>query len=79
MPKSRQTLDELIDEACRQFAVPSAALTSTSRHRQVTQVRAWIAHQALLRRIASLAAVARALDHDESSLRESVKHHFNYP
>lgn len=78
-PKSRQTLQELIDEACRQFAVPDSLLFSPSRCRHVTHIRAWIAHQALLRRIASLAAVARTLQRDESSLRNSVKHHFNYP
>jgi putative transposase len=78
-PRPRQTLQELIEEACQQFGVSDALLFSPSRLRQVTRVRAWIAHQALLRRIASLAAVARALGRNESSLRDSVKRHFNYP
>lgn len=78
-PRSRQTLRELVDEACQQFGVSDALLVSTSRARGVTRVRAWIAHQALQRRIASLAAVARALHRDESSLRDSVRRHFNYP
>jgi len=78
-PRSRQTLQELVHEGCLQFGISEALLFSPSRLRQVTRVRAWIAHQALLRRIASLAAVARALNRNESSLRDSVKRHFNYP
>lgn len=78
-PRSRKTLDMLIDEACQQFATSRSALNSASRHRKLTQARAWVAHQALILRITSLAQVAYAFGRTESGLRQSVKLHFNYP
>ena len=78
-PRSRKSLDILIDEACQQFTTTRAALISASRHRQLTQARAWVAHQALILRITSLARVAHAFGRTESGLRQSVKLHFNYP
>lgn len=78
-PKSTLSLAELVDSACVQFSVTHDALLSSSRNRQHTHVRAWIAHQALTGRIASLSAVARFFGRSEASLRESVRHHFNYP
>jgi transposase-like protein len=47
------------------------------RDRFLTKVRAWIAHQARERGIASLAAVARELGRDESTLREAMRLHEN--
>ena len=78
-PRSHKTLDILIDEACQHFTVTRQALHSPNRHRSLTQARAWIAHQALTLRITSLSQVARTLNRSESSLRESVKLHFDYP
>lgn len=78
-PRSHKTLDMLIDEACQQFSTHRAALASASRHRTLTRARAWVAHQALVLRITSLAQVARAFGRTESGLRQSVKLHFNYP
>jgi REP element-mobilizing transposase RayT len=77
--KSRKSLAELIDEACQKFGVTPQVLASTCRHRAVTHVRAWIAHRAIMLGVASLSRVARAFDRSEASLRESVKHHFNFP
>lgn len=77
-PRSQLTLDMLIDQACQQFTLSRAALFSTSRHRQLTQARAWEAHQALILRITSLAHVARAFGRTESALRQSVRLHHNY-
>jgi hypothetical protein len=48
--------------------------TQVPRH--LTKARAWIAHQAISGRIALLSHVARLLQRDESSLRESVRRHF---
>jgi putative transposase len=78
-PRSRKTLRELIAEACDRFSVREDALTSRSCDRRLTKVRAWIAHQCLLLRIASLSEVARTFNRRESSLRESVRRHFDYP
>lgn len=78
-PRSRKTLDELLDEACEHFDITRQALLSTRRDRQLTKARAWIAHQALTLRITSLSRVAQTLARHESSLRASVKLHFDYP
>lgn len=78
-PRSDKSLADLIDEACQQFSVSRQALVSASRHRHITHVRAWIAHQAVTLRVASLSEVARSFGRTEASLRESVKHHFNFP
>jgi transposase-like protein len=43
------------------------------------QVRAWIAHQAVTLRVASIAAVARRFNRYESSLRYGVKQYFHAP
>lgn len=78
-PRTRRTLDQLLEEACQQWSVSQETLRSPSRHRQLTYIRAWIAHQAITQRIATLSHVARSLNRSEASLRESVKLHFNYP
>jgi hypothetical protein len=78
-PKSRKTLEELLEEACQQFAVTEAALCSRSSQRQLTRARAWMAHQATTLRVASLCEVARFFRRSESSLRESVTRHFGHP
>lgn len=72
-PKRRQRLDELIAEACRRFEIEPGALDSPVRDCHLSWVRAWIAYQAITRRVASLAAVARALARDESTLREAMR------
>ena len=68
-------LADLIAEACRRFEIDVERVASPVRDRYVTQVRAWIAHQARQRGMASLAAVARALGRDESTLREAMRLH----
>jgi REP element-mobilizing transposase RayT len=76
--KSDKSLADLMDEACRKFSVTPQLLGSAARQRNITHVRAWIAHQAILQGVASLSHVARALGRTEASLRESVKYHFNF-
>src|SRR5689334_9510995 len=71
--KSCQTLEQLIDEGCRRFAVTTARLDSALHDPYASRVRAWIAHQAMVRRIASLAAVARALGRNEATLRYAIR------
>lgn len=78
-PASRQTLTELVTEACDRFSVSEESLLSRNSQRRLTRVRAWIAHQAVIRRIASLSKVARHFGRAESPLRLSVKRNFNYP
>jgi REP element-mobilizing transposase RayT len=78
-PRSGKQLSDLIDEACQQFCVTEEALLSTSSQRHLTKARAWISHQAITLRIASLSEVARRFHRTEAALRHSVKLHFNYP
>ena len=73
--RAAQTLDDLVEECCREFGLSKEELASSNRRRSLSKVRALIAHRAETRRIASLAAVARYLKRDESSLRESLALH----
>ncbi len=72
---TRMRLPELIAEACRRFEIDATRLSAPVRDRFVTKVRAWIAHQARERGIAPLAAVARELGRDESTIREAMRLH----
>jgi putative transposase len=78
-PRSRTTLSELIGIACQEFAVTEDALRSPSCQRLLTKARAWVAHQAVIQRIASLSTVARHFNRSDAALRQGIKHHFNYP
>lgn len=75
-PRSRKTLDDIVAEACAQFAVSPDQLCSTSRATPLVQARAYIASQATKLRVASIAGVARHLRRDESSLRHGVQRYF---
>jgi len=71
--RSRQTLLELIAEACQRFEVSRDDLESQLRDAYLVKVRAWIAFQATKRRVATLAAVARELHRDEATLRYAMR------
>ena len=75
-PRSRKTVDELVNEATQQFTISRHQLTAPGRARLPARARAWVAHQALTLRIASLAQVAALFERDESTLRESVERYF---
>lgn len=75
-PRLRETLEDLIGEASRRFSVDRELILSPATQRNLTRARAWIGYKAVKGRVASLAAVARALGRSESSLRESVARHF---
>jgi REP element-mobilizing transposase RayT len=70
------TLDVLILEAGARFGLAPADLLSVSRDRRLSRARAWIAHTAVVQRVATTAQVARALHRDESTIRELVERHF---
>lgn len=72
------TLDELIQEAGQQFGLEPAEVLSASRDRRLSRARAWVAHEAVARRVATTAQVARALRRDESTIRGLVERHFPY-
>jgi len=72
-PTHRQSLTELISEACSRFDVNVEGLTSPVRDDYMTLVRAWIANQARVRHVASLADVARELCRHEATLRQAMR------
>jgi len=73
IPVGRQTLTELISEACDRFQLEPVRLVSPVRDAYLTKVRAWIAFQAVSRQVAPLAEVARVLGRDESTLRYAIR------
>lgn len=69
----RQSLEELIAEACRRYRVVEGRLGSPLRDPVLSKVRAWIAMQARLRGIATLSEVARRLNRTEATLRQAIR------
>jgi len=72
-PRSTRKLDDVIEEVSRELSVSIAQLESKSAYREVVRARALIAHRCVRNGVASLAAVARRFNRDESTLRESIK------
>ena len=70
--RSKRELLRLMAEACQRFQVTPERLASPLRDGHLTKVRAWIAHQARARGIASRSAVARALGRSEGTLRSAI-------
>jgi REP element-mobilizing transposase RayT len=78
-PRSRQTLEDIIAEVCREFSIAVTQLESRSAQRRLARARACIAHRCVDGRIASLAEVARRFGRDESTLRESMERYYSRP
>lgn len=74
--RSKRSLEDVIAEACREFGTTPAQIKSPSRSRDVSRVRAAIAHTAIDERIASLAHIARVLNRDPSSLLKVIGHYY---
>jgi putative transposase len=70
-----QSLDALLVEACRVFGTTEREIRSDSRERTAVRARAWVASEAVSRRIATLSAVARALGRDRATLRYAMRQH----
>jgi putative transposase len=70
---SEVSLADLVAEACTMFETSEALLISATRAPQIVKARAWIAHQATSRGIATLSAVARALGRDRATLRHAMR------
>jgi len=74
-PKSRKSLDDLIRECGDRFQVSPESLKSRSKAQHLATARAWIAHEAVAGRIASICEVARRLGRSEGAIRQLMKHH----
>ena len=75
-PRLGRTLEHVVAEACEQHQVTIDALRAPGANRLHARVRAWIAQQCVRYRIASVSAVARYFERDESTLREGMRRHF---
>ena len=71
-PRSRKSLDQLVAESCKNFSVTERDLRSPRRDAKIVAARAWVANEAIEGRIASVAAVARMFNRNESSLRRAL-------
>ena len=60
-PPPEETLDGLMLECCRKFGVDASMLAGPSRSHALAGLRAQVAHEAVVRGIASVSAVARRL------------------
>ncbi len=74
-PRVRQSLTELIDQVCLEYAISAAELTGPSRIRIHARARAVILDRALRLRIASLSEVARHFHRSSTTLSKSLLHH----
>jgi REP element-mobilizing transposase RayT len=70
-----QRLDDLIHACSARFQVTPESLASRSRAPNLGIARAWIGHQALAGRIASICEVARRLGRSEGSIRYLMRLH----
>ncbi len=74
-PRSSLTLDELLEQLCRELNLEAALVRSPTRRRELTPIRIRFARMALQGRIASLQEIARYLNRSASSLSELLNRH----
>lgn len=72
-PKPRKSLGSLAQEGCAHFGVTVEQLMSASRAAKLVMARSWVADAAVKEGVATIAAVARFLQRDESSLRRALR------
>jgi hypothetical protein len=72
-PRSRRSLEDLVQQACERFGVGKLELESSRRSALLVKARAWIVQNAVEGRICSIATVARVLNRDESTLRHALQ------
>ena len=75
--RSMRSLDDLMAEACTRFAIDQQRLQSPGKERAGASARAWLAHQAVALRVATICEVARRLDRHESSIRGLMRRYRN--
>ena len=69
------TLEELVLECSNRFNLNIAEISGSSRSRDKAAARAWLAHEALIRGVASASVVARRLKRSEAALRGLMSRH----
>lgn len=73
--RSHQSLDDLIHACSDRFQVTPESLASRSRTPRLAVARAWIGHEAVAGRVASVCEVARRLGRCESAIRYLMQQH----
>ncbi|MGH8863589.1 MAG: hypothetical protein ACREVZ_02920, partial [Burkholderiales bacterium] len=71
----RHRLEELVRQCSERFEITPEKLASPSRAPTLAAARAWIGHEALAGRIASISEVARRLGRSESTIRYLMSRH----
>jgi REP element-mobilizing transposase RayT len=74
-PRSRKSLDDLIRACSERYQLTPESLVSTSRAHHLARARAWIGHEAVAGRVASICEVARRLGRSEGAIRHLMKRH----
>lgn len=70
LPPARESLDVIVAACVSKFGLPLDHLASSCKARRLSVARAWLAHQAVGGRAASICAVARLLNRTEGSIRQ---------
>jgi len=71
--RAATTLETIITTACQHFSVTVVELRSPLRTSRLVVARAWIAKTATRNGAATIAAIARELNRDESTLRSAMR------
>ena len=74
-PCSHRNLDDLVRECSNRFRVTPESLISPNRTRCLAAARAWIGHEAVAGRVASICEVARRLSRTEGAIRQAMNRH----
>lgn len=74
-PRAARTLDDLMLECCRRFAVDAGRLTAPGNGRSLARARAWLSHEAIASGSATTCGVARMLGRSESAIRALMARH----
>lgn len=69
-PRSLKTLDALVVDCGIRFSISTDLLTSPNKSHVLAVARAWVAHEAVAGRIATVCAIARRLNRTEGSIRQ---------
>jgi putative transposase len=70
-----RTLEDLIGETGRKFNLRPELISSVSRERAVCAARAWLAQEAMTRRIATISAIAGRLGCTDTAIRRLIARH----
>ncbi|MGH8251264.1 MAG: transposase [Steroidobacteraceae bacterium] len=74
-PRLRKSIDELLVECTQRFGVSTESIMSPSRARHLSAARAWLSHEAVTGRVATISAMARYFGRSETAIRRLMARH----